>query len=97
MTPLIIYGLERGTGFWPASDPGVYRDFHQWIRGGWVLMELGTVLTALIALAFVRFPFVTAPIAFALWYMSMDLTRSSWAIQYSPGRLGCGFRCVLGW
>lgn len=74
MTPLIVYGLERGTGFWPAADPGVYRGFHQWIRGGWVLMELGTVLTGLIALAFVRFPFLTAPVAFALWYMSMDLT-----------------------
>lgn len=37
-------------------------------------MELATVAAGLIALRFVRFPFVTAPIAFALWYMSMDLT-----------------------
>ncbi len=37
-------------------------------------MELGTVATGLVALRYVRFPFITAPIAFALWFMSMDLT-----------------------
>ena len=37
-------------------------------------MELGTIIAALVALRFVRFPFLTAPIAFSLWYMSMDLT-----------------------
>jgi hypothetical protein len=31
------------------------------------------VLAGCIALRFVRFPFLTAPIAFTLWYMSMDL------------------------
>lgn len=36
-------------------------------------MEVGTILAALIALRFVRFPFLTAPAAFSLWYMSMDL------------------------
>jgi hypothetical protein len=37
-------------------------------------MEVGTIAAGLVALAFVRFPFLTAPIAFSLWYMSMDLT-----------------------
>lgn len=74
MTPLAVYGLERMLGFWPLSDPGTYRDFHVWIKGSWILMELGTVLTGLIALRLVRFPFLTFPVAFALWYMSMDLT-----------------------
>jgi hypothetical protein len=74
MTPLAIYGLQRWTGFWHQGDPGVYRDFHVWVRGSWFLMELGAILSGLIALRFVRFPFLTAPIAFSLWYMSMDLT-----------------------
>jgi hypothetical protein len=74
MTPLAVYGLERMAGFWPASDPGTFRDFHEWIRGSWILMELATILTGLIALRFIRFPFLTFPVAFALWYMSMDLT-----------------------
>lgn len=74
MTPLAIYGLERLTGIWPQGDPGAYQDFHVWIKGSWLLMELGTIAAGLIALKYVRFPFLTAPIAFALWYLSMDLT-----------------------
>lgn len=74
MTPLAIYGVERMTGFWPQADPGSYPGYHRWIKAGWLLMELGTVLAGAIALRFVRFPFLTAPIAFSLWYLSMDLT-----------------------
>jgi hypothetical protein len=74
MTPLAVYGFERATGLWVGGDPGVYRNFHEWIRGGWILMEVGTITAGLIALKFVRFPFLTAPVAFCLWYMSMDVT-----------------------
>jgi hypothetical protein len=74
MSPLAIYGLQRWSGFWQQSDPGIYRDFYYWVKGSWFLMELGTILAASIALKFVRFPFLTAPIAFSLWFMSMDLT-----------------------
>ena len=74
MTPLIIYGLERLSGIWPQGDPGTYRDFHIWVKGSWFLMEVGMIIAGVVALRFIRFPFVTFPIAFALWYMSMDLT-----------------------
>lgn len=73
MTPLAIYGLERVTGIWPQGDPGAYEGFHVWVKGSWLLMEAGTILAGLVTLRYVRFPFLTAPIAFALWYMSMDL------------------------
>ncbi|MGL5065964.1 MAG: hypothetical protein ACRC62_38840 [Microcoleus sp.] len=74
MTPLAIYGLQRWMGMWPQGDPGAYRDYHIWVKASWLPMELGTILAGLIALKFVRFPFLTAPIAFTLWYMSMDFT-----------------------
>jgi hypothetical protein len=73
ITPLAMYGLERMLGLWPDDDPGKYRDFHVYVRGGWLWMELETVLAAIIALRFVRFPFLTAPLAFVLWYLSMDV------------------------
>lgn len=73
MTPLAIYGLERLTGIWPQGDPGVYRGYHIWVKGSWFLMEVGTIIAGVVALRFIRFPFLTAPIAFSLWYMSMDL------------------------
>jgi hypothetical protein len=74
MTPLVVYGFERMIGLWPQGDPGTYRDFHVWVKGSWFFMEVATIIAALVALRFVRFPFLTFPIAFCLWYMSMDLT-----------------------
>lgn len=74
MVPLAVYALEHLTGIWPQGDPGPYRGYHIWVKGSWFLMEVATIVAGLVALAFVRFPFLTAPIAFSLWYMSMDLT-----------------------
>ena len=74
MVPLIVYGIERTTGMWPQGDPGTYQDYHIWIKGSWIFMELGTILAGLLLIRFFRFPFITFPVAYALWYMSMDLT-----------------------
>ena len=74
MTPLAIYGLERMTGVWPQDAPANFQSYHIWVKGSWIVMEVGTVLAGLMALKFIRFPFLTFPIAFSLWYMSMDLT-----------------------
>ena len=66
-------------------------------------MEVGTVLAGLVALAFVRFPFLTALVAFALWYLSMDLTpvllgvndaTSTWN-EYLRVSLGFGVLMLL--
>jgi hypothetical protein len=74
MTPLAVYGFERAIGWWPQADPGGYHGYHLWVKGSWLFMELATLAAGGAALRFVRFPFLTAPIAFTLWYMSMDLT-----------------------
>jgi hypothetical protein len=72
MTPLVVYGFERWTGLWVQADPGAYRGFFPWVRGGWFAMEAATVLAGLFALRKVNFPFLVAPIALVLWFMSMD-------------------------
>lgn len=74
LTPIVVYAIERITGIWPQGDPGAYTGFHMWVKGSWLLMEVATVITSATALKFFRFPFLTAPAAFALWYMSMDYT-----------------------
>ncbi len=74
MTPLIIYGLQKGLGIWPDGDPESYRSYHHTVKAAWFYMEVGTLLAGALALYWVRFPFLTAPIAYTLWYMSMDLT-----------------------
>jgi hypothetical protein len=74
IVPLAIYGFQRMLGIWPQGDPGVYRDYHIWVKASWFYMEIGTLLAGSLALRWIRFPFITAPMAFTLWYMSMDLT-----------------------
>src|SRR6267154_469394 len=73
MTPLAIWGLEKGTGFWPAKDPGHYRDFYPYIRSSWIWRGAGPVLAALLALRRVRFPSRPAPAALSLWFMRRAL------------------------
>ena len=73
MTPLAIFGIEKMLGWWPMEDPGAYRDYYHWIKGGWFFMEIGTILAGLAALRYIRFPFLSFPVAFALWFMSMDI------------------------
>lgn len=75
LTPLAIYSFQDYTGLWGGVTPGSYSDFFSWIKGGWFFMEIGTVLAGLVALHFYRFPFLTAPIFFSLWFMSMDVTQ----------------------
>jgi hypothetical protein len=76
LTPLIVYCIEDLTGLWPGlreNDPIKYKDFYPYIRSAWVVMELATVAVAFVALYFARFAFLTAPIAFSLWFFSMDV------------------------
>lgn len=73
MAPLFVYGVQASFGWWTHAEPAGYRDFYRWIKASWLPMEIATVAAGLIALKFYRFPFLVAPIAFALWFMSMDL------------------------
>jgi hypothetical protein len=73
LTPLLMYSIESMTGLWPAVDPGAYKDFYPLIHGSWIVMELATIAAAALALKFVRFGFLTAPMAFSFWFLSMDL------------------------
>lgn len=71
LTPLAIYGLQQGMGWWP--DASVYRDYHHYIRWHWLYMELGTLAAGLAVAWRYRYPFLVLPLAATLWYLSMDL------------------------
>lgn len=73
MTPLAVFGLQSEFGVWPFDEPGRYRGFYHYIRGGWFPMEIATLTAGVISLRYSKIPFATAPIAFTLWFMSMDI------------------------
>jgi hypothetical protein len=74
MAPMFVYGVQEALGW--LDVPADFRDLYEFCRvarGGWVPMELATVVAGVIALRFYRFPFLIAPIAMALWLLSMDV------------------------
>lgn len=88
MTPLLVYGLQRWSGFWVQVDPGAYRDYHIWIKGSWTLMSLATVAVGGLFLRKYSFTFLTMPISVGLYYLTMDIVpllypdeRFPWDIQ----------------
>ena len=71
LTPLAVYGLQKGLGYWP--DEASYQDYHDFISWRWILMELATLVVGAVLLWRYRLPFLVMPVAVTLWYMSMDL------------------------
>ena len=74
MVPLFIFSAQHYAGIWGTHAPGKYNNYFEWVKGGWFFMEIGTIATAVILIYRFRFPFLTFPIAFTLWYLSMDIT-----------------------
>ena len=72
MTPLAVYGLELAMDWWPQVAPGSYHNYHVSERANWLFMELATLAAGGVALRFVRFPLLTAPMVVASWYMSLE-------------------------
>jgi hypothetical protein len=71
LTPLAIYGLQQGMGWWPEGS--TYREYHRYIKWHWIYLELGTLAIGAVIAYIYRYPFLQMPIAVTLWYMSMDI------------------------
>lgn len=74
MIPLIVFSIQDYFSIWGYEAPGIYSEFYIWIKSGWFFMEIATIITAIIFLIKFEFPFITFPLAFSLWFLSMDLT-----------------------
>jgi hypothetical protein len=71
ITPLAIYGLQQGMGWWP--DETTYQAYHHYIKWHWIYLEFGTLIAGAIMAWRYHYPFLVMPIAVTLWYMSMDM------------------------
>jgi hypothetical protein len=75
MAPLFVYGVQHALG-WAGARQRDFRDLYEFCRmarGSWVPVELATIVAGLVGLRFYRFPFLVAPVAVALWALSMDV------------------------
>jgi hypothetical protein len=99
MAPLFVYGVQDALGWWTHAEPGSYRGFRARVQASRLPMELATVAAGLLALRFWRFPFLVAPIAAALGFMSVDLAPwvfgVDWASWDQRKIVALGFGLVL--
>ena len=75
IVPLLVYTIQRWTGLWPDQEALAYADFYRLIRPQWVMMEVASIIVALMIVNLTRFPLVVLLVAFWSWYLSMDLVR----------------------
>ncbi len=71
LVPLLTYTVQDMLGIWPGEHPGSYDRYYP--HGSRIVMELATIAAAAVALRYVRFGFLTAPLAFSFWFLSMDV------------------------
>ena len=81
ITPVFVWSFEKLVGIIP-EDLARYKDFHILVRSGYMFMELATIIVGFVFLKFRKFPLLTLPICYAMWYLSMDIV---------PFLLGQGF------
>lgn len=75
MAPLFVYGVQHALD-WVDIPQRDFRDLYEFCRmarGSWVPVDLATIVAGLVALRIYRFPFLVAPVAVALWALSMDM------------------------
>ena len=72
IVPLLVWAFENLVGIMP-KELSEYRGIHLSIRSGWIMMEMATIIVGFVFLKFRKFPLLTLPICYALWYLSMDI------------------------
>lgn len=92
LVPLATWSAQHALGLWPELSGAVtgnrFNQYHQWVDGRWLTLELATLVAGGLALWRLRLPFLVMPVALTLWYMSMDLSRwppgpDNWDIDHA--------------
>ncbi len=93
MTPLVTWAVLDLAGLWPAARGTGCREGWSWAlecNGKWMVLELATIATALIALRRVNFAFLVLPIAVSLLALAVSLTMSVFGMDAGPAVQGWG-------
>lgn len=97
--PFVIFSFLNLAGKKP-QDFKNYRSFHQFVSGSFVPIEIGTAIFGFFTILLIPFPFITMPISFCLWYLTMDITEYFYGKNFSfkeraKTSVGSGFVMIL--
>lgn len=66
--------MQASINWWARGRaPGPFCNINTIIDEGWIVIEIATIISGLLFIFVVPFPFMLSPVAFALWFMSMDI------------------------
>ena len=94
MTPLIVWGLQNVLGVWAGPSPrggpdpfdGPFDGFHVRQTLNWIVIEIATIVAALVAFRRLRFAFLLAPAAISFFFLPHHLVEA--ALGEGLGRRG---------
>lgn len=75
MVPIIVYALEDWAGIWPGGSRPSRTFWGRWENDAWIITEIATITAGILALRFVRFPFLVCPVAVSAWLLSIDMSE----------------------
>ena len=74
LVPLATYAFQTMLEYWPHhSIFHRYSNFSELISGGWILMDITTLISTLVTFYFIRFPLLTVLLYSTLWHMCDDI------------------------
>ncbi|GHT78727.1 hypothetical protein FACS1894130_05820 [Spirochaetia bacterium] len=102
LVPLLVFCILCLVDFWDAGIE--YEDFYIWIKGRFIVLELCAIAFAVPILIKTKFPFILFLIAFALWFMSMDIepivfekTKATWTERAVVSRIFGFIMIIIGY
>ena len=75
LSPLFTYAVLGCLGWWDTPKASNYKDYYIWIDKNWIILEIVTILSSLLMLKKIKYPFLILPIAFSIWFLSMDIVE----------------------
>lgn len=85
LTPLVAWSILRLTGEWPdPNDPVLLHYASGWMATRWVVLELATILVALLVLRVHRSAALMHPISIALFWLWFHTSQTFDLARYSP-------------
>lgn len=88
--PFVIFSFLDVIKYLNHRGGDNYRSFHIYISSSFVPIEIGTGIFGLFTILIVPFPFITMPVAFCLWYLTMDISE-----YFARGNLTWKIRCQV--
>ena len=77
LTPVAVWSLEVITGFWPVGARSSWMDdSNQWMAVCWIVVDLTTLLAALLALRWRPSVSLTIPVTVMMWGLWLHLSRA---------------------